>query len=199
MPRRFAALLLLAAVAGREPGRGRRARLRGRAGATSASSTAPRCAAPGIAGSSFYFRARRADRRRRSSRRAGRRRAMSRSMRDTIYHWASITKTMTGIAIMQLRDRGLLSLDDPIIRYVPELARVHNPFGDTDAITHPAADEPQRRLSRRHLAVARRRNGSRSSRRAGRSWRRCCPIRGSSSAPARASAIPIPASSIWAR
>jgi CubicO group peptidase (beta-lactamase class C family) len=53
----------------------------------------------------------------------------------TIYHWASITKTMTGIAIMQLRDRGLLSLDDPITRYVPELARVHNPFGPTDAIT----------------------------------------------------------------
>ena len=53
----------------------------------------------------------------------------------TIYHWASITKTMTGIAIMQLRDRGLLSLDDPIVRYVPELAQVHNPFGDTNAIT----------------------------------------------------------------
>ena len=42
---------------------------------------------------------------------------------QTIYHWASITKTMTGIAMMQLRDRGLLSLDDPIVRYVPELAR----------------------------------------------------------------------------
>ena len=54
---------------------------------------------------------------------------------DTIYHWASITKTMTGIAIMQLRDRGLLSLDDPIVRYVPELAAVHNPYGSTDAIT----------------------------------------------------------------
>jgi CubicO group peptidase (beta-lactamase class C family) len=54
---------------------------------------------------------------------------------DTIYHWASITKTMTGIAIMQLRDRGLLSLDDPIVRYVPELAAVHNPYGDTGAIT----------------------------------------------------------------
>ena len=53
----------------------------------------------------------------------------------TIYHWASITKTMTGIAIMQLRDRGLLALDDPITRYVPELARVHNPYGDTNAIT----------------------------------------------------------------
>jgi CubicO group peptidase (beta-lactamase class C family) len=54
---------------------------------------------------------------------------------DTIYHWASITKTMTGIAIMQLRDRGLLSLDDPIVRYVPELAAVHNVYGDTGAIT----------------------------------------------------------------
>ncbi len=48
----------------------------------------------------------------------------------TIYHWASITKTFTGIAIMQLRDEGLLSLNDPIIDYLPELASVHNPFGD---------------------------------------------------------------------
>jgi CubicO group peptidase (beta-lactamase class C family) len=42
---------------------------------------------------------------------------------------------MTGIAILQLRDRGLLTLDDPITRYVPELAQVHNPFGNTHAIT----------------------------------------------------------------
>lgn len=54
---------------------------------------------------------------------------------NTIYHWASITKTMTGIAIMQLRDRGLLSLDDPIVKYVPELMQVRNPFGGTDRIT----------------------------------------------------------------
>lgn len=54
---------------------------------------------------------------------------------QTIYHWASITKTMTGIAIMQLRDRGLLTLDDPVVRYVPELAAAHNPFGDASAIT----------------------------------------------------------------
>ncbi len=53
----------------------------------------------------------------------------------TIYHWASITKTMTGIAILQLRDRGRLSLDDPILKHVPELAAVHNPFGPTGAIT----------------------------------------------------------------
>ncbi len=53
----------------------------------------------------------------------------------TIYHWASITKTLTGIAIMQLRDRGLLKLDDPIINYLPELKVVHNPYGEMSEIT----------------------------------------------------------------
>src|SRR4030095_4494903 len=48
----------------------------------------------------------------------------------TIYHWASITKTFTGIAIMQLRDRGLLTLDTPVVKYVPEVRGVHDPFGD---------------------------------------------------------------------
>lgn len=54
---------------------------------------------------------------------------------DTIFHWGSITKTLTGIAIMQLRDRGLLDLDDPVIDYIPELRQVHNPFGDMREIT----------------------------------------------------------------
>ncbi|MCI0659715.1 MAG: beta-lactamase family protein, partial [Acidobacteria bacterium] len=54
---------------------------------------------------------------------------------STIYHWASITKTFTGIAIMQLRDRGLLKLEDPITKYLPELRDVHNPFGAMNEIT----------------------------------------------------------------
>jgi len=54
---------------------------------------------------------------------------------DTIFHWASITKTFTGVAITQLRDRGLLKLDDPAINYVPELRQVHNPFGDMSQVT----------------------------------------------------------------
>ena len=54
---------------------------------------------------------------------------------DTIYHWASNTKPFTGIAIMQLRDRGLLKLDDPVTKYLPELRAVHNPFGSMDDIT----------------------------------------------------------------
>src|SRR6478672_10456370 len=54
---------------------------------------------------------------------------------NTIYHWASNTKAFTGIAIMQLRDRGLLKLDDPVTKYLPELRAVHNPNGSMDEIT----------------------------------------------------------------
>ena len=54
---------------------------------------------------------------------------------ETIFHWASITKTFTGIAIMQLRDRGLLALDDSIVKHVPEFRHVHNPFGDPAQVT----------------------------------------------------------------
>ena len=53
----------------------------------------------------------------------------------TIFHWGSITKTLTAIAIMQLRDRGLLSLDDPVTRWVPELRQIHAPCGAIDDIT----------------------------------------------------------------
>lgn len=54
---------------------------------------------------------------------------------ETIFHWASVTKTFTGVALMQLRDRGLLLLDDPIVKYLPELRAVHDPFGPVEAIT----------------------------------------------------------------
>ena len=53
----------------------------------------------------------------------------------TIYHWASVTKTLTAIAVLQLRDRGLLSLDDRITRWVPELREIHDPDGMVDSIT----------------------------------------------------------------
>ncbi|HEY1900836.1 MAG TPA: serine hydrolase domain-containing protein [Terracidiphilus sp.] len=54
---------------------------------------------------------------------------------ETAYNWASITKTLTAIAILQLRDRGLLSLDDPAVRYIPELRQVHSVYGPIDSIT----------------------------------------------------------------
>jgi CubicO group peptidase (beta-lactamase class C family) len=54
---------------------------------------------------------------------------------NTTFHWASISKTFTGVAIMQLRDRGLLSLDDPIVKYVPEIAKAHDSYGPISTIT----------------------------------------------------------------
>jgi CubicO group peptidase (beta-lactamase class C family) len=38
---------------------------------------------------------------------------------DTVYHWWSMTKIPTAIAILQLSDQGKLSLDDPVSKYLP--------------------------------------------------------------------------------
>jgi len=40
----------------------------------------------------------------------------------TIYRIGSITKVLTGTALLQLRDQGRLHLDDPVGRWIPELA-----------------------------------------------------------------------------
>jgi CubicO group peptidase (beta-lactamase class C family) len=53
----------------------------------------------------------------------------------TIFHYGSITKTLTAVAVLQLRDHGLLSLDDPVTRWVPELRAISDPYGTPDAIT----------------------------------------------------------------
>ena len=57
---------------------------------------------------------------------------------------------------MQLRDRGLLSLDDPVVKYVPELRQVHNPFGDMSQVTIRHLMSHSAGIPRRHLAVGRR-------------------------------------------
>src|ERR1035438_2021230 len=48
--------------------------------------------------------------------------AHRRSDASTLYRIASITKTFTGTAIMQLRAIGRLQLDDPVVSFLPELA-----------------------------------------------------------------------------
>lgn len=54
---------------------------------------------------------------------------------STLYRIASITKTFTGTAIMQLRDEGRLHLDDPLVTYVPELRDAASPFGPIETVT----------------------------------------------------------------
>ncbi|MBL8896028.1 MAG: beta-lactamase family protein [Planctomycetes bacterium] len=53
----------------------------------------------------------------------------------TIFHWASCTKTLTAIAVMQLRDRGALRLEQPIVELLPELRAVHSAHGPIAAVT----------------------------------------------------------------
>jgi CubicO group peptidase (beta-lactamase class C family) len=46
----------------------------------------------------------------------------------------SVTKVFTATAVMQLRDRGKLALEDPVTRFLPEL-RFDSPFADAPEIT----------------------------------------------------------------
>jgi CubicO group peptidase (beta-lactamase class C family) len=54
---------------------------------------------------------------------------------QTLFRIASITKTFTATAIMQLRDEGLLHLDDPAVAYLPELRSATSPFGAIETVT----------------------------------------------------------------
>jgi D-alanyl-D-alanine carboxypeptidase len=53
---------------------------------------------------------------------------------DTVYRIASITKLFTATAIMQLRDEGLLQLDDPVEKHLDWFA-LQNPFDDAPVVT----------------------------------------------------------------
>lgn len=55
--------------------------------------------------------------------------------RATVFRIASMTKSVTAAAVLQLRDAGKLSLDDPAERYVPELATLAYPTSDAPKIT----------------------------------------------------------------
>jgi CubicO group peptidase (beta-lactamase class C family) len=54
---------------------------------------------------------------------------------DTVYRIGSITKTFTALAILGLRDRGTLSLDDPLARWIPEASRLVYGSHDVPPIT----------------------------------------------------------------
>lgn len=52
-----------------------------------------------------------------------------------LYRVASITKTITATAVLQLRDDGRFRLDDPAVRFIPELERVADPHGPIEDLT----------------------------------------------------------------
>ena len=53
----------------------------------------------------------------------------------TLHRIASITKTFTAIAIMQLRDIGSLELDDPLVSHVPDFAAAIPISGTIEGVT----------------------------------------------------------------
>jgi CubicO group peptidase (beta-lactamase class C family) len=62
-------------------------------------------------------------------------RAKRRASPKTLYRIASITKTFTATAVMQLRDAGKLDLDDPLVDYLPELRKATSAFGPVESLT----------------------------------------------------------------
>ena len=87
---------------------------------------------------------------------------------DTIFAIASMTKPVTCVAVMILVERGMLGLDDPVAKYLPELKdlRVIGDAKDdtaTEVATVPAKREghdprPALRIRRDSLTRNRRRS-----------------------------------------
>lgn len=79
----------------------------------------------------------------------------------TVSRIASMTKSFTAMAIVKLRDEGKLSLDDPVSRYLPELANLEYPTRDSrvitirDLLTHSAGFPEDNPWGDRQLAQSR--------------------------------------------
>ena len=54
---------------------------------------------------------------------------------DTLFWIASMTKPVTGVAIMMLQDEGKLKLTDPVANYIPEFAGLKSPSGQPANLT----------------------------------------------------------------
>ncbi|KAF1721474.1 serine hydrolase domain-containing protein [Pseudoxanthomonas wuyuanensis] len=73
--------------------------------------------------------------------------ARSQPMRvDTIFRLYSMTKPITSVAVLQLMERGLLGLDDPVSHYLPEFADMQLFIGGT-------ADAPQLREANSPITI----------------------------------------------
>lgn len=54
---------------------------------------------------------------------------------DSLFWIASMTKPVTGVAMMMLVDEGKLAIDDPVAKYIPEFANVKKPDGSPANLT----------------------------------------------------------------
>lgn len=63
---------------------------------------------------------------------AGEGRAMA---SDTLFRIASMSKPITGAAVLMLQDEGRLNLSDPVAKHVPELGALRTPAGEPAGVT----------------------------------------------------------------
>jgi CubicO group peptidase (beta-lactamase class C family) len=54
---------------------------------------------------------------------------------STAFRIASMTKSVTALAVLKLRDDGRLALEDPVSRWIPAFARMERPTRDTPPLT----------------------------------------------------------------
>ncbi len=54
---------------------------------------------------------------------------------DTLFWIASMTKPITGVAILMLQDEGKLNITDPVAKYLPEFANLKTPSGKPANLT----------------------------------------------------------------
>ena len=54
---------------------------------------------------------------------------------DNLFWIASMTKPITATAVLMLQDEGKLSVDDPVAKYLPELANLKTPSGKPAGLT----------------------------------------------------------------
>ena len=87
---------------------------------------------------------------------------------DTLFWIASMTKPVTGVAILMLQDEGKLKVSDPVAKYLPGFADLKTPSGKpanltiTQILTHTSGlgEAPARRRRRRGRSPTWRRSGS---------------------------------------
>ncbi|MEI9886486.1 MAG: serine hydrolase domain-containing protein [Rhizomicrobium sp.] len=66
--------------------------------------------------------------------------------RGTLIRIYSMTKPVTGVALMTLYEKGLFKLDDPVAKYIPELADV-KVFAGLDRAGKPILEAPHRAMT----------------------------------------------------
>ena len=111
---------------------------------------------------------------------------------DSLFRIYSMSKPITGVAMMQLYEQGKWKLDDPVTKYVPELASLkeltwtptaRSPMGGRQARARVAKTAPTMRELMSHTAgfgyglAVRQRPGERSLPRRRPSWRRATSTR----------------------